>query len=296
MKSIVLIVFSAVFCAWAQTPAPITPETVVGRIDGTPVTAGEWMTFLQSKPPEANKPENIKALMEELGFVRKLAGLAEKARLDQQEPWKTRLELQRAYTMGTAQLQATQDAIIVSAEDQKKFYEDNKDRYKKARIKLIYVSFHDNAAPSAPGAKKVLTEKEAKAKIDKLLAQIRSGADFVKLVKENSEDPSAAKDGDYGTLIARSDKVLPADTMQAIFALKPQQVTDPVRMPSGYYLFRLEEFVVQPYQEVASDIWIEIRQGLFQKWQEQTRKSVEVKIENPVFFNKISANTQPTPK
>src|SRR3977135_3571087 len=101
MKSFAIVAFFAWSSLWAQTAAPITPETVVAHIDGRPVTAGEWMTFLQSKPPESNKPENRKALMDELGFVRKLAGLAEKANLDQHEPWKTRLELQRSYTMAT---------------------------------------------------------------------------------------------------------------------------------------------------------------------------------------------------
>ena len=297
MKSLAVTILFASSFVWAQAPAaaPLTPETVVATIDGQPVTAGELMTVLQNRPPEAQK--NVgdgKALIEELGFVRKLAALGEKAHLDQQEPWKKRLELQRQYTMATAELQTALDSIIVSADDQKKFYEANKDRYTQAKIKLLYVSFHDNAAPpSSPTAKKILSESEAKAKIEKLLAQVRGGADFVKLVKENSEDPSKANDGNYGTPIRRSEKLLPEAGMKAIFSLKPGEVTDPVRTPSGYYLFRLEELIAQPYQEVANDIFIEIRQGLFQKWQEETQKSVKVKIENPEFFTKISSNGQP---
>lgn len=295
MKSTAVSILFASLFVWAQAQAPLTPETVVASIDGQPVTAGELMTVLQNRPPEAQKNVgNGKALIEELGFVRKLAALAEKARLDQQEPWKKRLELQRQYTMATAELQTALDSIIVPADDMKKFYQANKDRFTKAKIKLLYVSFHENAAqPGSPTSKKILNEAEAKAKIERLLTQVRSGADFVKLVRENSEDPSKDKDGDYGTPIRRSEKLLPEAGMNAIFSLKPGEVTDPVRTPSGYYLFRLEESIVQPYQEVANDIFIEIRQGRFQKWQEETQKSINVKIENAEFFTKISANAAP---
>ena len=115
-------------------------------------------------------------------------------------------------------------------------------------MKVLFVSFRANPAPQTdPKAKKILSEAEAKAKIEKLLGQIRAGADFVKLVKENSDDAdSIARDGDFGPPIRRSDDSLPADIKNAIFALKPGKVTDALRVPSGFYLFRLEEFHRSP--------------------------------------------------
>jgi hypothetical protein len=295
MKSIAIFLLLCPLSVWAQA---LTPETVVATIDEHPVTAGEIMTVLQNRPPDAQK--NIgdgKGLIAELGFVRRLASMGESAHLDQQDPWKKMLQLQREYTMAQAELQVAQDAIPVPAQEQKKFYEDHKDRYTQVKIKLLYVSFNDHPAPSGdPKARKILNEIEAKAKIENLLTQIRGGADFVKLVRANSEDPSRAKDGDYGAPIRRSEKLLPEDGMKAIFSLKVGEVTDPVRTPAGYYLFRLEESIVQPYQEVANDIFIEIRHGLFQKWQEETQKSIVVKIESPDFFKKISSTPAQPPK
>ena len=288
MKDFAIVVFFAWSSAWAQLP----PETVVARIDGKPVTAAFLTGVMQTNPPEARAGimRDPKTFLDYIAFSQKLAELAERAHLDQQSPVKETLEAQRMQTLAAAEYAAAQDSIPIPEEDRKKFYETHPERYKQARIKLLYVSFHDNPSPNA---KKILTEAEAKAKIEKLLAQIRAGADFVKLVKENSEDSSAAKNGDYGAPIRQSEKVLPEPAMRAIFALKPGQVSDPVRTAAGYYLFRLEELTTQPYQAVSSDIFMEIRQGRFEAEMNKIRQS-DIKIEKPEFFTKAPANPPPS--
>jgi len=40
---------------WAQVPAAMTPETVVARVDGKHIIAGELMMVLQMSPPETQK-------------------------------------------------------------------------------------------------------------------------------------------------------------------------------------------------------------------------------------------------
>ncbi len=293
MKSIAISIILGSLFVWAQGPAAISPETVVARINGEPITAAQLRAIMQTNPPEAQKNllKDGKTFLDYVAFTQKLAALAEKAHLDQSSPIKETLEAQRMQTMAAAEFQAAQDAITVSGEEQKKFYQANKDRYTQAKVKLLYVSFHNNPPPPTdPKAKKILSEPEAKAKVEKLLAQIRAGADFVKMVKENSEDPSKAKDGDFGTPIRRAEKVLPDDVITAIYAMKPGQVSDPVRTPIGYYLFRLEELTTQPYEEVSSDIFMEIRQGRFSEFMNSTRKGVDVKIEKPEFFTQTTSS------
>jgi peptidyl-prolyl cis-trans isomerase C len=294
MKSIVIFMLCIVPAVWAQGPAAMTPETVVARIDGKPVTAGELMLVLQMSPPEAQKNllKDSKMFLESFGLIRKLAEMAEKAHLDQQSPLKEQLEISRRQYLASAQASAARDSVIIHAAEQKKFYEDHLDRYTQAKVKVLFVSFRANPAPQTnPKAKKILSEPEAKAKIEKLLGQIRAGADFVKLVKENSDDSdSVARDGDFGPLIRRSDDSLPADIKNAIFALKPGKITDPLRVPSGFYLFRLEESTVQTYDAVRDDIFIEIQQKRFNEWQAQMVKSLDVKIVNENFFSKTAAS------
>ena len=296
MKSPTLVVFFAVSAIWAQAPSDVPasampPDTIVARIDGKPITAGELMMFLQANPPEAQKNflQNGRAFIERLALVRKLADMAVKERLDQQAEVKQALELFRMNTLANAEVSAAQDAIPIAAADQKKFYDEHHDRYTQAKVKILYVSFRSAAAPADPKAKKYLTEEQAKAKIEKLLADIRGGADFVKLVKENSDDAdSVAHNGDFETPIHRTDK-WPDEIKNVIFALKPGQVSNPLRTSSGYYLFRLEELGLQPYDQVSSDIFMEIRQKRFNAWLEKTRKSLDIKIENPDFFKAPTA-------
>lgn len=293
MKSIALLVLSVSSTVWGQTPSAIAPDTVVATIDEKPVTAKELTAILRANPPEAQKGflKDGKGFIERLALMRKLADMAEKAHLDQQSPQKETLELFRMQTLANAQVVAATDAIPVPGEEQKKFYEANKDRYTQAKVKLLFISFRSKpAAEAGPSLKKFLTEPEAKAKIEKLLAAIRGGADFVKLVKENSEDSaSVARDGDFETPIRRSDK-LPDNIKGAIFGLKPGQVSDPVRTPSGFYLFRMEELTAQPYEQVRDDIFIEIRQKHFGEWLEKTQKAIDVKILNEDFFNKTASS------
>ncbi len=86
-----------------------------------------------------------------------------------------------------------------SPSDIVKYYDSNKQKYTQVRVKAIYIAFNDDAAASsASKGKKPLSEAEAKAKAVKLLAAIKGGADFVKLVKENSDDEtSREKDGEF---------------------------------------------------------------------------------------------------
>jgi peptidyl-prolyl cis-trans isomerase C len=295
MKLLMATLFVSSF-VWAQEPAAMPPETVVARIDGKPITAGELAMFLQANPPEAQKNflQDPQAFIERLALMRRLAELGEKAHLDQQPEVKQALELFHMQTLANAEVSAAQDAIPVTTEEQKKYYEAHRDQYSQAKVKLIFISFAAHPKPRTdPQAKKYLSEAEAKAKIEKLLGEIRGGADFVKLAKENSDDKeSAARDGDFGTPIRKDDK-LQDSLKNAIFALKPGQVSDPVRYSGGFYLFRLEELDTQPFEQVHDQVFMSIRQKRFDDWPEKTRKSLDVKIENPDFFRPATGGATP---
>jgi parvulin-like peptidyl-prolyl isomerase len=275
MKRITIALFGLCFAASAQT----APDAIVARIDGKPITAAEMTAILRANPAEAQKNllKDPKRFVEQLALMRKLAGLAEHEKLDQQSPLKETLELFRTRELAQAEVNSTLNGTLVTADEQKKFYAANQDRYTTAKVKVLFLSF----TPA--------TEAAVKAKIEKLLAGIRAGADFVKTLKENSEDKeSVAKDGDFDP-IRKSDGV-PDSIKNAIFSLKAGQVSDPVRVANGFYLFRLEDLTTQPFEQVRDDIFIEIRQARFNEWLGKIQKSLDVKIENEEFFSKL----QPT--
>jgi len=83
-------------------------------------------------------------------------------------------------------------------------------------------------------------DRKAQARIAEIERQARAGADFGALARKHSEDrASAEKGGDLGE-VTRG--LLPAELEAAVNALKPGEVSKPVRTPFGYHLAKLTGF------------------------------------------------------
>src|SRR5260370_18964355 len=94
-----------------------------------------------------------------------------------------------------------------------RLYNQNQDQYRsKERVKVRHILVMTQGKPPAD-------EPKLKAKADDLLKQVRAGADFAKLAKENSEDPgSKDKAGEY--TIHRAGQMV-KQFEDAAFRLKP---------------------------------------------------------------------------
>ena len=213
-------------------PTPITelpPATVVATVDGQKVTAAQLQAILRNLPaPVQQKIEgDRKEFVTQYAMFMRLVDLAHKQKLEQQSPYKENIEYQTMVVLQGAAVEQKGKELTVSPEDIKKYYDGNQDRYDLVKFKAIYLPF--NASPtSAPdgSGKSLATEADAKAKAEDLVKQARAGADFIKLVKDNSGDPtSVAKDGDFPP-IHKTDKV-PAEIVKALFGAKAGEVTDP---------------------------------------------------------------------
>ena len=84
----------------------------------------------------------------------------------------------------------------------------------------------------------LVSETDARRRLASLRERIVAGADFAELARLNSEDGSAARGGDLGW-------VLPGDTVpefeRAMLALKPGELSEPVRTPFGFHLLQVME-------------------------------------------------------
>jgi peptidyl-prolyl cis-trans isomerase C len=277
-----VLAFVCLTAAWAQNqPAPSLPdlpdETVVATFDdGGTFTMGEFKKIYAFMPPEQQRMvlQDRKAFLQQWAFMRKLARMAEAAKLDQQSPTKEALAYNRTQIMSQAQLDHTLQSIEVGPAEIVKYYDINKDKYRQVHVRAIYIAF---------GGKK-LSEDAAKAKAAKLAEQARGGADFIKLVKENSDDEtSRAKDGDFATL--RPADNIPDAVRTAVFALKQKgDVSDPVRQPNGFYVFRADEVIVTPLSRIRDQIFTEIKQKHFSEWLEQSNKGAKLLFTNPAFI------------
>ena len=98
-------------------------------------------------------------------------------------------------------------------------------------------------------------DEEARAIAEKLLAQVRGGADFAALAKKSSEDQgSAAQGGDLGCFAPG--RMVP-EFDDAVFALEPGAVSEVVKTSFGYHVIRLasrREASVLPFAQVKERI------------------------------------------
>lgn len=120
----------------------------------------------------------------------------------------------------------------------------------------------------------IVGEQEARRRLDGMRRRIVSGADFAEIAKSQSEDASSARGGDLGWLS-------PGDTVpefeQAMMALAPGEVSQPVRSPFGWHLIqvlerRKEDLTRERERQVARQS-IRVRKGdeAFTDWVRQLR-------------------------
>lgn len=108
---------------------------------------------------------------------------------------------------------------------------------------------------------------EARAQADKLLAELKAGANFEELAKAHSADPgSAAKGGDLG-FFPKGRMVKPFE--DALNALqKPGDLSGVVQSNFGFHIIRLEERKpagTKPYSEVRDSLHAEVMDKALKK-------------------------------
>jgi peptidyl-prolyl cis-trans isomerase C len=274
------------FCglAFAQPPQPakVPDDKVVAEIDHKKYTAGEVRAMIAGFTKQAQQfymINPVNALQQAL-VMRYLADEATKKGLDKQSPNKELLEFLRVQTMTQIALSDYADHVAIPAAEQQKYYSEHAADFEQAKVRVIYIAFSGGQVKSGV---KVRTEAEAKAKIEDLGKQLAAGADFAKVAKETSDDKeSAEKGGEWG--IIRHNSNFPPEVLKAIFALKAGEVSQPVKQPNGFYLLKVDEFSKQPYDEVANQIFEQMKGAIVRTWIDGINKRFTVKVEDSDFF------------
>ncbi len=142
---------------------------------------------------------------------------------------------QRALKYLLADSARMRSQIVPTEAELRKRYETTKEDYKRpesAHILHILIKVDPTAPPEQDAA--------AKAKADSIVKELRAGADFAKLAKENSEDPSSKdKGGDMG-FVDRGMTVESFDT--AAFSVPLNTISDPIRSKEfGYHIIKVLE-------------------------------------------------------
>ncbi|MDR0479124.1 MAG: peptidylprolyl isomerase [Burkholderiaceae bacterium] len=134
-----------------------------------------------------------------------------------------------------------------------------------------------------PVAKDGGDDVAVKAKAEKLLAQLRKGANFATLAKENSKDPgSAAQGGDLG-FFPRG-RMVPAFEEAAFSLKKPGDLVGPVRSPFGYHIIEL--VARKPAGQMSlKEVEQKVRDELTEKRKANARKALLDQVQEQAKVN-----------
>ncbi len=123
--------------------------------------------------------------------------------------------------------------VKVTDEEVKKFYDDNKDKFKtEESVRASHILIGVNEKASAEDKKK------AKEKAESIRKRILAGEDFAAVAKKESTCPSASQGGNLGSFT--KGQMVP-EFEKAAFALKPGEVSEVVETKFGYHIIKLQD-------------------------------------------------------
>lgn len=264
----------------ASKPEP-APNTVIATIDGRKLTYGELHSYISTLPEAQAKTAmmNLENTVKQYAMLLRLSKMGEDQKLDQKQPYVDILRANRMQMLAQAAISEQYYSVLILPAEQEQYYKEHKaDKYSKVKVKAIYLAFASSAAAKPVPGKKYRTEAEAHDLAVDLVAKIRAGADFVALVSQYSDDETSKKaNGDWGTVSSGDN--LPDDFKKAVLGLKLGQVTDPMRRTGGYYIFKADSMVEQPYSEVQGDIYNFLKEVKMRQWMDKLQQSIPVQVE-----------------
>lgn len=255
--------------------AQLSPEKPIATLNGRPITRAEFERLLIPLSP-ANKlvvMRDPQSFLNNIAWLEVMLKLAEGKKLDEKSPYRERIHQIRSQILAQALVDDYANNIRILPDVQRKYYDENRAKYKQVKGRLIFIPKGD-------------TEAAAKKKADAIAGQARLGADFIKLVREHSQDPATkAKDGLLDETVTQAAAKIPEPMRNAILALKSKgETTGPVLLPNGYYIFQATEIVEPSYEQIRDDVYKEIQNNEVQKWVEGLRNQASAKIEDPAYF------------
>jgi peptidyl-prolyl cis-trans isomerase D len=132
-------------------------------------------------------------------------------------------------------------------------------------------------------------EEAVRQEAERLLAQVRGGADFADLARKHSDDDLSAERGGDLDLFGRG-RMVPAFE-QAAFALEPGQISDLVRSEYGYHIIKVterREETVRSFEEVRPQLEEELRWERAQAEAERLAGALAGEIRRPADLDRAA--------
>lgn len=247
---------------------------VLAEVGGTTITVDSFNKEMENLPPYL-KPmtetaDGKKEMLETMIIRELILQEASKDGIENTPAVKEKLdELKKRLVVEAYLKKKVEEQAKVSDEDLKKFYDQNKDKFKTGdQVKASHILLK--------------AEKEAK----DVLAQVKAGGNFEELAKKFSTDGAASKGGDLGWFSKGS--MIP-EFEKVAFTMKEGQISDVVKTKFGFHIIKLtgkraagERTFEDVKEQIKTSMLPGKQQEVFQKLKEDLKKSGKYTIKEDV--------------
>jgi len=272
----------------AAKPEDLPADAAVVTLDGfcekpaaspadckTVITKEQFEKLSQALQP--NMPMNTKRqLAVAMARARVLSKAATDQGLENTAQGKEILNFTREQALGQMLLMhIQQEAANVPQDEVQKYYKDHASEYQLVNFKRIFI-------PKSTASGKAPDPAEIKTFADKIRARAAAGEDFDKLQKEAYEQTgikTEAPSTDYKN--QRRDNLPPAQA--SVFDLKPDEMSQLVEEPGGFYIYKMESKTETPIEQVTPQIKQIIERQMVQQQMESLTKTIKP-VMNPAYF------------
>jgi hypothetical protein len=133
------------------------------------------------------------------------------------------------------------------------------------------------------------TEEEARQRAEELVERLRGGADFEELALEVSEEESPEAAGELRDAIRRGR--MSGEWDEAVFALQPGEISDPINMFGDYVIVKMESRTRElpddyesNKQELLANLLSQKQEQAWRDYQMELRERAEVTVVDPEFL------------
>lgn len=247
---------------------------VLAEVGSTSITVDSFKKEMENLPPYL-KPmtetaEGKKEMLETMIIRELILQEASKDGIENTPAVKEKLdELKKRLVVEAYLKKKVEEQAKVSDEDLKKFYDQNKEKFKSGdQVKASHIL--------------VKSEKEAK----DVIAQLKAGGNFEELAKKLSTDGAAAKGGDLGWFSKGS--MIP-EFEKVAFAMKENETSGVVKTKFGFHVIKLtgkraagERSFEDVKEQIKASMLPGKQQEVFQKLKEDLKKSGKYSIKDDV--------------
>lgn len=230
--SLLCLVLLAFGQCWSQDVSSTKAGDVLAKVGNKEITR-DMIDHVISTIPEENRvpfltPDGKKKILDEVINFELFALAARNESMDKDPAIKTRLDYEQTQYLAREYFRRLQSKEAPVSEDELKAYYNS--------------HLAEFAPPEELQARHILVKTEAQA--NKLMEQLKSGADFAELAKKNSVDPAASKGGKLELMDGKD--WLPRGSFEksfehVLFKIPKGQTGGPVKTQFGWHILKVDD-------------------------------------------------------